>query len=480
MKKIMLGAAAFSMVMGMASCSNEDLKTTVANEGKTVNMTVKLTKPGENSTRTSLEENNGSLDCKWSENDVVVITDANGVKKGYLTIIEGAGTDKATFKGEIAGLNDGENTVNFLYLGNGVNPRVENLFPYEYDYSEQSGEMSDFSAKDFLYSTNVKVNVADEDCYVEDMGLQRFISFAHLTVTANGASVEDGVKISAENLYNKVTLSATGEVTLAKGDINVTKSDMYIVVVPNTEVNEAFKFSATVDDVDYIGELPARTSGWKHSEFVRQANKMGIQVPLTADNSYDYKITYHSANLENYGLSDVTVDLKNFPSKVTYKVGENANTTVWTELIKDHELIGWSRTENGTENVKDTEISLDKNNITAEFWAIWDHISYEYELVFDGNKPKDSSSTVTGIPTVSSYSGKVTSHEFEIPSATMSCGNYEFLGWAESADATEATVGEKITVTRTTGEKKATKTLYAVWKQKNTSGGAPGAGGSGW
>lgn len=464
------------MVMGMASCSNEDLKTTVANEGKTVNMTVKLTKPGENSTRTSLEENNGSLDCKWSENDVVVITDADGVKKGYLTIIEGAGTDKATFKGEIAGLNDGENTVNFLYLGNGVNPRVENLFPYEYDYSEQSGELSDFSAKDFLYSTNVKVNVADEDCYVEDMGLQRFISFAHLTVTANGAAVNGGVTISAENLYNKVTLSATGEVTLAKGDINVTKSDMYIVVVPNTEVNEAMNFTASVNEIDYAGQLGQRTEGWKHSEFVRKADGVGIDVNLNVVNSYSYTINYYkNIDVEEGMVVSNSSKCFNGPSKIEYDVNEDLGKLTW----EDHEFLGWVELHSNDIIPEGKTFTLTKNDNTKWFEAKWDLKEYDFELVFDGNKPSDSNSTISGTPEKLTAKAKATKHEFEVPAATMTCGNYEFLGWAENAAATEATIkaGDKVEVNKTGNF---TKTLYAVWKQKNTSGGAPGAGGSGW
>lgn len=458
------------MVAGMTSCSNEEIVSPAA-EGHTAKLTVNITKPGYDAqTRTELSEVEGSLKCVWSEGDKVFVTNGEGANVGVLTLLTGAGEETATFSGELTGVANGSQDLNFFYLGKEFKGEKPS-FPVEFDFSNQTGEFENLSDYDFLSST-ATVNVAEGDAYTKDMGLARYISFAHFTVSyGEGVTAEEGFDLAGQNLYNKVAIDGTGNITVTKGNVAVAKNDMYIVVVPSNVDGEqtSFNFEKTVDDVDYSAELGLRT--WKNSEFVRLAHTQGIAVEMKAVANTTYNVLYNANN--NSG--DVqTVPYNNMPSKFTFKVGDQAEEPEWV----DHVFKGWSNTANGTEDLTGTDVTLTKANPRAEYYAIWEHADYTFTLTYDANKPAETTSTVTGTPAKESKTVKATSYDFTIASANMVCGNYEFLGWSYNKDAKEADLKAGDVVKATKAEPN--KTVYAIWKKQNIGGGAPGAGGTGY
>lgn len=56
--------------------------------GQSVHMTVTVSRENMGQTRTEFSENNGNLDCRWNKDDILIVTDENGINKGNLTVKE--------------------------------------------------------------------------------------------------------------------------------------------------------------------------------------------------------------------------------------------------------------------------------------------------------------------------------------------------------------------------------------------------------
>lgn len=266
---------ATGLSLGLASCVNDETASGVSdgNAVLTVNITKEMTyEPG---TRTALEEVNGDLDCVWTVNDKVLVTDVTGAKKGVLTIIGDGGESTAQFYGMLTGVNDGIQTLNFLYLGKSVENPASVSNPYVFSVAAQEGTIESLSNNDILSST-ATVNVADGIGYTEDMGLTRMVSFAHFEVKLPDGYRYDGqdITISGLNVKNTGSLSLSNDMTSTDGNIVVNKKDFYLTLLP--EENMCLEFTTHIGTLDFKGTLTLRD--FVAGEFVRKSHGKGIEV----------------------------------------------------------------------------------------------------------------------------------------------------------------------------------------------------------
>lgn len=270
------------MLFGMASCSNDlDVKEV---QGKEVKMTVRVEKQMlDEGTRTSLTENEGSLDCAWTKGDKLVVTNADGGRLGVLTLEGEGGEENATFSGSVR-LSGEKAVLNYIYLGQSKTANTDNeLFPVSYDFSMQSGSISDITANDALAAKNVEVNVIDGTAYVESVSLSRPNAFAHFTLDFGELDVPENttVKIYGEGVCSGMSFDGKGDVTTTAGPIEVNSTDMYITLALPENRSITPTFEVMVDDVVYTGSLAARE--WKPSEFVRKSDKVGVPVKMETE-----------------------------------------------------------------------------------------------------------------------------------------------------------------------------------------------------
>ena len=89
-------------------------------------------------------------------------------------------------------------------------------------------------------------------------------------------------------------------------------------------------------------------------------------------------------------------------------------------------FLGWGKTDDATEAI--TNIKLDKNKPEVTVYAVWKKMTNQFKLIFNGVL-----SNVMNVPEALTYSGPEDSHTFTVPDVSnMTCGNYEFKGWADT------------------------------------------------
>lgn len=280
----LLGAVALA-----GGCQQQDIEG--IDNGSEVNLSVEVSKPYlDSSTRTALTENNkGNLDCVWTANDNLVVTDLSGVQKGILTLMNGyANKDHGLFDGTVSGVGDGEQTLNFYYLG------VNNLGHVAgtnrtLDFSSQRGSEASLGDNDLL-SASCKVNVDGKSAYAENISLLREVAFGRfqLNLPEGVDAVGKTVTVKGENVYSSATLTyANGGLTSVEGNISVTVqpgNEFFLTLIPGQDgAAITLNFEVTVDDITYTGTPGQRV--WKKGEYVRQdlgnGSYAGIPVEMT-------------------------------------------------------------------------------------------------------------------------------------------------------------------------------------------------------
>ena len=105
-------------------------------------------------------------------------------------------------------------------------------------------------------------------------------------------------------------------------------------------------------------------------------------------------------------------------------------------------------------------VRVTSNVPNRTLYAVWEKNpdpGYTYSLTYD-----PALFYVDGMPENESLTTTATSHEFTVPIVTPTRDEYRFLGWADTAEATEAVYkgGETITL----NPENPSKTLHAVWE----------------
>ncbi len=241
----------------VSSCNDEMTSDKTGNTGKSVRISLSASRANTDPTRTSLSEGgeNGGLNCVWTKNDKLLVTNDEGRKLGYLKLDdEFDQKDQGQFNGTIY-IEDGKYNLNFYYLGTSVAQdkedkkaysEVESSTPYVADFSNQEGTFLSLSDYDILTAT--KETVIDGDyIYFGNINFERRVSFAQFEMI-NLPEIEYPitVTISGEMLCNKASVSLSDlddnrvKVDYMKGDVkvNIAKKDennnFYITLLPTT------------------------------------------------------------------------------------------------------------------------------------------------------------------------------------------------------------------------------------------------------
>ena len=148
--------------------------------------------------------------------------------------------------------------------------------------------------------------------------------------------------------------------------------------------------------------------------------------------------------------------IRSYGSRITFRVSSEVP-------VRDGYLFkGWAMIPAATKAgyVGGDTIFVTNKVPNRTLYAVWEKNpdpGYTYSLIYDSN-----SYWVDGMPENESLTTTATSHEFTVSNVTPTLDDYRFLGWADTADATEAVYkgGETITLNPETRS----KTLYAVWE----------------
>lgn len=237
---------------GLTSCSNEEIPATM-DAGQSVHMTVTVSRENMGQTRTEFSENNGNLDCRWNKDDILIVTDENGINKGNLTVKElKDGGVNAVFDGEIKGIVGNKAKLNYYYIGTKAEYKTDENRVYTADYSVQDGNFTSLPEKDLLSAT-AEIVISGGQSFVDNMELSRRISFAHFNLQfADGTTLSSNatVTVSGEGLNNAISIDTKNrEASYTAGSVTITPAvaDLYMVLLPSTK---GFDLTFTVTDGD--------------------------------------------------------------------------------------------------------------------------------------------------------------------------------------------------------------------------------------
>lgn len=468
------------MVMGLYSCSQDADLTPVSqveNDVVTVKHTVTVTR-GNVETRVSVSEDEGSLVRGWEDNDQLLVTTADGNKLGVMNVED---KEKGVFSGDlILPRNFTEGTVNYIYLGSGVN--AEAAASSTGDASEvynfkPVASVEDLAAYDIL-SASASATV-DKGILVKESGetmLNSLVSFGHFALQfPEGVEYNnEGVSISGNTFYNSAQVSFKDGSLVEKSasEVKYNAADMYLTLVPTS--NFEANFTVTIDGIDWLGTISRNevTGGAYYRKNVEGENNAVNVVMQRA-----FTITYDINGGAATNFPEPATSTKSGTDKVTFD-----NLPVLTPSDATfYEFKGWSLDKDATEGASSIEVT--ENETVYAIWA-----KKNVTLTLEGY---DNDGTT--------YLGITTEGTRDIDNLTMYTSNldepskdgYEFKGWSATpleAYDKDATIAEDILVEKVvfTAEEvrggTTTKKVYAVWQKLQSTGNfeLPGASGTDW
>lgn len=319
-KYLLFGAVA----AGLWSCSSEESVEELQTSGRTVQLTVNVSREGDNAaTRTEMSEANGGADlgCVWTSGDKLLVTDAQGNACGVLTLSSGDQKVEGTFSGEVTVSDNPAVSLNFIYLGtdwsDAADPADNSTWnasngSVSLDYSTQDGSLASLTKNDLLVQTaEVAVN-GKEATSEETINMDRLISFAKFSLDNLGETVkgEDlgDITVSGTGLVKACSLNLSNlSVTTTTGDITIStdnpSKDFYMVLVPGAQ--SAFDINVKVSDGKdvYAGSYKATKKLEKGLYYRKQiAGADGAEdsyAGLPVDN---WSSTPNPGNMDNWGL----------------------------------------------------------------------------------------------------------------------------------------------------------------------------------
>ena len=402
----------YALMFSLGSCSSE-MENMVPEEnvsGETVHFIVAASRENSDNTRTILTENNdGGLDCKWSQGDRILVTDKEGIAKGILSLKEFIGNDesKAYFEGNLQGVGNGKVTLNYYYLGTELSKvsdpdqLAKIVSPYTHSYAEQDGKFESLTDYDIL-SVQAEAIVSKGASYV-DISLPRRISAAHFTLEGLPEDFNGDVVISGEGLMNKVSLPLTAHNVETSQDPagsgitmkNVGK-DFYMILLPNDLASFDMKFTAEVNGTTYEGsfrvgkQIGAAKYYRKNLNNGQGGKDQYVGFPIDMKPAKQYRVFYHIyiADIDESDQDGVRIctslpDAVSDPTNYTVLNFTEPNRDDSKEIRNEanftkgylYEFLGWS-----------TEKSA------ATSWAA-DNLGVEYAAKEDS---EDASSTPNG------------------------------------------------------------------------------------
>lgn len=334
----------------MTSCSNEDVFVANEESGNVVNMVVTALREsdGNAESRTTFKEINGSLQCRWSAGDMLVVTNEGGTINGYLTLTEGAGEAFGKFEGGLRGVGNGTHKLNYFYFGTAPSAeKCESIVDKEYvkDFSNQPGSFESLVQYDIL-SVTKEVTVEGGNSYVENIDLRRRVSYARFNLNLPSTAVYPiEVELSGSEIANRVTLDlAANTPVYAKGNVKAKveskDKDLYITYLPTDNLYDLTFDVRDAKGKAFTGKFNVKyviPQGVYYRETLKDENDnpTGDYGGLSVDLNPAYKIILKE---DPEGTKDHdTIENPDDPSSVTLPGDPNPNPD------PEQEFKGWKK-----------------------------------------------------------------------------------------------------------------------------------------
>lgn len=378
---------------GLWSCSSEESVSEPQVSGRTVHITVNVSREGgDAATRTELKDNGDDLGCVWSEGDKLLVTDASGAKKGVLTLSAlSVGNDEGTFSGDLENVTNGEQAFNFIYLGKAWSAKGAlaadaglktngDKTTFSADYSTQDGSIESLTDKDILAKTT-KVNVESGSDYAlveKTVTLERKISFAKFSLSSIkeyksdlnydelGYLVVSGEGLMKSATFNVGTLKveATGGDVLVEKNIKADDNDFYMVLLPGETQPKPIQVTVSDGTDVYTGTYTRATSNViAEGKYYRKNNGDGTYAGLPLDN---WSTKKNPGKIENWSGEDTEIVYDGKLQKV-------ADAGGWVTNVDIYGNGGWGTYYTYKQNAIVGELLSSTNDGLAYFfqWGRW-------------------------------------------------------------------------------------------------------------
>lgn len=267
---------------GLSSCSSEE--DFAGPKGQKVMLSITASKDAQ--TRTSFEETEDGLLCKWTEGDKLLVTNTSGQRLGVITLQGEGGVTTGLFKGPVT--LDGNQTVNLFYLGNGkAIPETLTENAYTLDLSAQDGTFASLAVNDFMHQ-EADVKLLDGEATGSVM-MDRRVAEGHFDLQLPGGlqlkagdvvtiTQPDGAfcvapKIKYGNGGSLVNTTDNGTLTITKAEDG---NDLYVTIFPQT-LTPTFTVTTKAGSV-YTATLGIHV--WEQSTYVDNEDGSGVAVEL--------------------------------------------------------------------------------------------------------------------------------------------------------------------------------------------------------
>lgn len=373
----------------MTSCSNEDVFVANEESGNVVNMVVTALREsdGNAESRTTFKEINGSLQCRWSAGDMLVVTDEDGTIKGYLTLTEGAGDAFGKFEGALRGVENGTPKLNYFYFGTAPSAeKCESIADKEYvkDFSNQPGSFESLVQYDIL-SVTKDVIVDDGNSYVENIDLRRRVSYARFNLNLPSTAVYPiEVELSGSEIANKVTLDlAANTAVYAKGNVKAKveskDKDLYITYLPTANLYDLTFDVRDANGKAFTGKFNVEyviPEGVYYRKTLRdEADNPTDYVGLPVDLNPVYKIILME---DPEGIKEHdTIENPDDPSSVTLPGDPNPNPD------PEQEFKGWKKIGTDDEPTTDPwDLTDPEKGPVVTLVPVYNTKSYQWQFKF--------------------------------------------------------------------------------------------------
>lgn len=292
---------------GLSSCSSEE--DFAGPKGQKVMLSITASKDAQ--TRTSFEETEDGLLCKWTEGDKLLVTNTSGQRLGVITLQGEGGVTTGLFRGPVT--LDGNQTVNLFYLGNGkAIPETLTENAYTLDLSAQDGTFASLAANDFMHQ-EADVKLLDGEATGSVM-MDRRVAEGHfdlqlpgglqlkagdvVTITQPEGTFHVAPKIKYGNGGSLVNTTDNGTLTITKAEDG---NDLYVTIFPQTLTPT---FTIKKDGSIYTATLDSHE--WVQSTYVCNTTD-GSGIAVSDWTKKDLPIDL--GDLDNWGGPNVPINM---------------------------------------------------------------------------------------------------------------------------------------------------------------------------